>query len=96
MKKYYIKNLENHIVNEDGIALEEFIIFGEDSVKWNKRGFYVDHRNGNTLDCRRFNLVIVDLEGIKARDNNDIEGIKNRVEFNSLDELKKSLKQHKK
>ena len=91
MSKHYVKNLENHIVNEEGIALEEFIIFGEDSLKWNKKGYYVDHRNGDTLDCRRSNLVIVNLDGIKARDNNDIEGIKNRLEFNSLDELKESI-----
>lgn len=92
MNKHYVKNLVNHVVDDKGIALEEIIIFGKNSLEWNKRGYYVDHKNGDPLDCRRENLVIVTLDGIKARDNNDIESINNRLEFDGILELLSYIK----
>ena len=48
-----------HVVNENGILLEDLIMCGVLGIKKIPKGYHVRHRNGNTLDNRETNLDLV-------------------------------------
>jgi HNH endonuclease len=50
---------EGHVVNENGVLLEDLIMCSILGIKEIPKGFHVKHRNGNTLDNCSENLELV-------------------------------------